>query len=88
MAGFRGDHPMTLLAYGTLLGGLLPEKYLGSVANFHSGRVEAGEPDQVIPTVNGTVALDTVRLSAATAPSESCASAQSRQASQRLTRRI
>jgi aryl-alcohol dehydrogenase-like predicted oxidoreductase len=29
MAGFCRDHPMTLLAYGTLLGGLLSEKYLG-----------------------------------------------------------
>ena len=29
MAGFCSDHPMTLLAYGTLLGGLLSEKYLG-----------------------------------------------------------
>jgi aryl-alcohol dehydrogenase-like predicted oxidoreductase len=29
MAGFCADHPMTLLAYGTLLGGLLSEKYLG-----------------------------------------------------------
>ncbi len=29
MAAFCGDHPMTLLAYGTLLGGLLSEKYLG-----------------------------------------------------------
>ena len=29
MAGFCPDHPMTLLAYGTLLGGLLSEKYLG-----------------------------------------------------------
>jgi aryl-alcohol dehydrogenase-like predicted oxidoreductase len=30
MASFCGDHAMTLLAYGTLLGGLLSEKYLGS----------------------------------------------------------
>jgi aryl-alcohol dehydrogenase-like predicted oxidoreductase len=29
MARFCHDHPMTLLAYGTLLGGLLSEKYLG-----------------------------------------------------------
>ena len=29
MARFCSDHPMTLLAYGTLLGGLLSEKYLG-----------------------------------------------------------
>jgi aryl-alcohol dehydrogenase-like predicted oxidoreductase len=29
MAGFCGDQPMTLLAYGTLLGGLLSERYLG-----------------------------------------------------------
>jgi aryl-alcohol dehydrogenase-like predicted oxidoreductase len=29
MAGFCLDHPMTLLAHGTLLGGLLSEKYLG-----------------------------------------------------------
>ena len=29
MAKFCSDHPMTLLAYGTLLGGLLSEKYLG-----------------------------------------------------------
>jgi aryl-alcohol dehydrogenase-like predicted oxidoreductase len=29
MAGFCSDHPMTLLAYGTLLGGLLSEKHLG-----------------------------------------------------------
>jgi aryl-alcohol dehydrogenase-like predicted oxidoreductase len=29
MAAFCADHPMTLLAYGTLLGGLLSEKYLG-----------------------------------------------------------
>jgi aryl-alcohol dehydrogenase-like predicted oxidoreductase len=29
MARFCPDHPMTLLAYGTLLGGLLSEKYLG-----------------------------------------------------------
>ena len=29
MAAFCGDHAMTLLAYGTLLGGLLSEKYLG-----------------------------------------------------------
>ena len=29
MAPFCGDHVMTLLAYGTLLGGLLSEKYLG-----------------------------------------------------------
>jgi aryl-alcohol dehydrogenase-like predicted oxidoreductase len=29
MAAFCGDHVMTLLAYGTLLGGLLSEKYLG-----------------------------------------------------------
>ena len=29
MASFCGDHVMTLLAYGTLLGGLLSEKYLG-----------------------------------------------------------
>jgi aryl-alcohol dehydrogenase-like predicted oxidoreductase len=29
MAGFCSDHPMTLLGYGTLLGGLLSEKYLG-----------------------------------------------------------
>ena len=29
MASFCVDHPMTLLAYGTLLGGLLSEKYLG-----------------------------------------------------------
>ena len=29
MAAFCGDHTMTLLAYGTLLGGLLSEKYLG-----------------------------------------------------------
>ncbi len=29
MASFCGDHQMTLLAYGTLLGGLLSEKYLG-----------------------------------------------------------
>jgi aryl-alcohol dehydrogenase-like predicted oxidoreductase len=29
MASFCGDHAMTLLAYGTLLGGLLSEKYLG-----------------------------------------------------------
>jgi aryl-alcohol dehydrogenase-like predicted oxidoreductase len=29
MARFCADHPMTLLAYGTLLGGLLSEKYLG-----------------------------------------------------------
>jgi aryl-alcohol dehydrogenase-like predicted oxidoreductase len=30
MAAFCRDHAMTLLAYGTLLGGLLSEKYLGS----------------------------------------------------------
>lgn len=29
MARFCSDHPITLLAYGTLLGGLLSEKYLG-----------------------------------------------------------
>jgi aryl-alcohol dehydrogenase-like predicted oxidoreductase len=29
MAAFCGDHGMTLLTYGTLLGGLLSEKYLG-----------------------------------------------------------
>ena len=29
MAGFSRDHATTLLAYGTLLGGLLSEKYLG-----------------------------------------------------------
>src|SRR6516165_4455793 len=29
MAAFCGEHGMTLLAYGTLLGGLLSEKYLG-----------------------------------------------------------
>jgi len=29
MASFCGEHGMTLLAYGTLLGGLLSEKYLG-----------------------------------------------------------
>ena len=29
MARFCSDHSMTLLAYGTLLGGLLSEKYLG-----------------------------------------------------------
>ena len=29
MARFCSDHPMTLLAYGTLLGGLLSEKYFG-----------------------------------------------------------
>jgi aryl-alcohol dehydrogenase-like predicted oxidoreductase len=29
MVRFCSDHPMTLLAYGTLLGGLLSEKYLG-----------------------------------------------------------
>jgi aryl-alcohol dehydrogenase-like predicted oxidoreductase len=29
MTKFCSDHPMTLLAYGTLLGGLLSEKYLG-----------------------------------------------------------
>jgi aryl-alcohol dehydrogenase-like predicted oxidoreductase len=29
MARFCSDHPVTLLAYGTLLGGLLSEKYLG-----------------------------------------------------------
>ena len=29
MASFCGDHAITLLAYGTLLGGLLSEKYLG-----------------------------------------------------------
>src|SRR5439155_26755976 len=29
MAAFCGDHAMTMLAYGTLLGGLLSEKYLG-----------------------------------------------------------
>jgi aryl-alcohol dehydrogenase-like predicted oxidoreductase len=29
MAKFCSDHPVTLLAYGTLLGGLLSEKYLG-----------------------------------------------------------
>ena len=29
MARFCSDHRMTLLAYGTLLGGLLSEKYLG-----------------------------------------------------------
>jgi aryl-alcohol dehydrogenase-like predicted oxidoreductase len=29
MARFCSDHPMTLLAYGTLLGGLSSEKYLG-----------------------------------------------------------
>ena len=29
MAKFCSDHPITLLAYGTLLGGLLSEKYLG-----------------------------------------------------------
>jgi len=29
MARFCSDHPMTLLAYGSLLGGLLSEKYLG-----------------------------------------------------------
>ena len=29
MAGFCRDHPVKLLAYGTLLGGLLSEKYLG-----------------------------------------------------------
>jgi aryl-alcohol dehydrogenase-like predicted oxidoreductase len=29
MAAFCGDHAMTLLAYGTLLGGLLSEQYLG-----------------------------------------------------------
>jgi aryl-alcohol dehydrogenase-like predicted oxidoreductase len=29
MASFCGDRAMTLLAYGTLLGGLLSEKYLG-----------------------------------------------------------
>ena len=29
MARFCSDHPMTLLAYGTLIGGLLSEKYLG-----------------------------------------------------------
>src|ERR1700748_2465634 len=29
MARFCSDRPMTLLAYGTLLGGLLSEKYLG-----------------------------------------------------------
>ncbi len=29
MAAFCSDHAMTLLAYGTLLGGLLSEKYLG-----------------------------------------------------------
>jgi len=29
MASFCADHAMTLLAYGTLLGGLLSEKYLG-----------------------------------------------------------
>jgi aryl-alcohol dehydrogenase-like predicted oxidoreductase len=29
MARFCSDHPMTLLAYGTLLGGLLSQKYLG-----------------------------------------------------------
>jgi aryl-alcohol dehydrogenase-like predicted oxidoreductase len=29
MVGFSRDHGMTLLAYGTLLGGLLSEKYLG-----------------------------------------------------------
>jgi aryl-alcohol dehydrogenase-like predicted oxidoreductase len=29
MARYCCDHPMTLLAYGTLLGGLLSEKYLG-----------------------------------------------------------
>jgi aryl-alcohol dehydrogenase-like predicted oxidoreductase len=29
MAKFCSDHPMTLLAYGTLLGGLLSEQYLG-----------------------------------------------------------
>ena len=29
MARFCSDHPMTLLAYGALLGGLLSEKYLG-----------------------------------------------------------
>src|SRR6201995_3727102 len=29
MAKFCSDHPMTLLTYGTLLGGLLSEKYLG-----------------------------------------------------------
>ena len=29
MARFCSDHPMRLLAYGTLLGGLLSEKYLG-----------------------------------------------------------
>jgi aryl-alcohol dehydrogenase-like predicted oxidoreductase len=30
MARFCSDHPTTLLAYGSLLGGLLSEKYLGS----------------------------------------------------------
>src|SRR2546421_150949 len=29
MAAFCGDHGITMLAYGTLLGGLLSEKYLG-----------------------------------------------------------
>ena len=29
MASFCGEHGMTLLAYGTLMGGLLSEKYLG-----------------------------------------------------------
>jgi aryl-alcohol dehydrogenase-like predicted oxidoreductase len=29
MASFCGGHAMTLLAYGTLLGGLLSERYLG-----------------------------------------------------------
>jgi aryl-alcohol dehydrogenase-like predicted oxidoreductase len=29
MAAFCGDHAMTMLAYGTLLGGLLSERYLG-----------------------------------------------------------
>jgi aryl-alcohol dehydrogenase-like predicted oxidoreductase len=29
MAKFCSDQPMMLLAYGTLLGGLLSEKYLG-----------------------------------------------------------
>src|SRR5215831_6294577 len=29
MARFCSDHPVTLLAYGTLLGGLLSEKYIG-----------------------------------------------------------
>jgi hypothetical protein len=60
----------------------------GSVANFQSGQAKRRKSDYLIPPVNRTAALGMVRLSAVTNPSGSCASVQSRQASQRRTRRI